>query len=506
MGIAIPYNGNYHNFDRNVVGIVHWNAGNKLGIDTALDARTPLFFVYDTAGVYFLLPNVNKKNARDYEFTVLLNNRSVITPWGQVDRFTEASIGSMEAGSGFSGSYRAGIGQYLVAHLRNRAGHIISSRVIYFKRNAPEIQLLSTADNARAFANLVKHEDHFSDARQDMGWHRQYTSRLAGDAARLQLAHNENNVLVQIQAKIYRKEALEYALYKENTEIRKWAANEQANSYILLQNLAPGNYRLLTRFTRQPESVSTLRFSLAAAWYRTTGFYAAILFFLAVTAACWYFLAKYRKQKRESVLANKKAEQSMEALQNIHALLNPHFTFNALSSIQGLVNKGAIDAASTYLSSFGALLRETLKESKTEHIPLTKELENLQLYISLEQLRYNFTYDLAVDAELDVFAAVIPPFLLQPFVENAIKHGFSKMNGQGVLKIGIQQHENDMLVKIADNGPGFNAATLQEGYGLSLSRKRISLQNREYGEELIGLQLNSTNEGTTIILSFKNWL
>lgn len=506
IGVAIPYNGNYDNFGKNVAGISHWNPGYKLGIDTALDAQIPLFFVYDTAGVHFLLPGVTEKNAQDYEFTVLRDNKLVITPWRPVNRFTEEAIGSMEAGCGFTGSYRAGIGQYLVAHLRNKAGQIISSRVIYFKKNAPKIQLLSTSGNSRAFASLVKHEDHFSDTRQDLGWHRRYTSSLAGDAARLQLAYNENNVLVQIDAKLYRKEALQYALYKGNMEIRKWAANEQANNYILLKNLSPGNYRLLTRFTRQPESITELRFSLAPAWYNTAGFYAAMLAFLAMAAACWYFLAQFRKQKRASALANKKAEQSAEALQNIHALLNPHFTFNALSSIQGLVMKGQVDAASTYLSSFGSLLRETLRESKTDHIPLTKELENLQLYISLEQLRYTFRYDLAVDADIDLFTTVIPPFLLQPFVENAIKHGFSKMNGLGVLKISIHKQGNDMLVKIADNGPGFDTGALEEGYGLSLSRKRISLQNGEYGEELIGLRLDSSNEGATIIISFKNWL
>jgi two-component system LytT family sensor kinase len=177
-----------------------------------------------------------------------------------------------------------------------------------------------------------------------------------------------------------------------------------------------------------------------------------------------------------------------------------------LNSIQGLVNKGDVDAASNYLSSFGELLRETLKESKTDLIPITKELENLRIYISLEQLRYSFTYNISVDANIDLFTSTIPPFLLQPFVENAIKHGLSKLNGSGELNLHISKSENDMLVKIADNGPGFDLDILKEGYGLSLSRKRIKLLNRDYGEELIRLQLESTNEGTAVLLSFKNWL
>lgn len=203
---------------------------------------------------------------------------------------------------------------------------------------------------------------------------------------------------------------------------------------------------------------------------------------------------------------NKKAEQSAGELQNIYALLNPHFTFNALSSIQGLVNKGNIDAANKYLSSFGELLGETLNESRTELISLDKELKNLKTYIGLEQLRYPFIYHPDIDRNIDVFSSTIPPFLLQPFVENAIKHSFSKMNGQGILNISISKEEDKMMVNITDNGEGFDTFLLKEGYGLSLSKKRIELLNRNYGEELIRLKIESTDTGTVILLSFKNWL
>lgn len=506
LGVAIPYNGNYDNLDKKVVGISHWNPQYKLDIDTALDAQIPLCFIYDTAGVYFLVPHVNEKNTHDFEFTVLLNNKTALTPWSHISQFTQVSVGGMEAGSGITGNYRADIGQYLVAHLRNKVGQIISSRVIYFKKNAPEIKSLSTSDNALVFSNLVTNENHFNESQPDVGWHRQYTSNLSGETDKLKLSYNENNVLVNINSKIYRKDALEYALFKGDEEIRKWDGNEYNNHYILLKNLDPGDYRILIRFKRQRNSISELRFSVSSVWYKTAVFKAAILTFLILAVTFLVFLSKYRNQKQVLTLLNKKAEQSAEELKNIHALLNPHFTFNALNSIQGLVNKGDVDAASKYLSSFGELLRETLKESKTDHIPITKELENLKIYIGLEQLRYSFTYNLSVDTNIDLFSSTIPPFLLQPFVENAIKHGFSKMNGQGELNLSISKSEDAMMVKIADNGPGFDAGSLKEGYGLSLSRKRIELLNRDYGEELIRLQMESTNEGSSILLSFKNWL
>ena len=506
LGVAIPYNGIYDNFEKNIVGISHWNPQYKLNIDTALNDEIPLYFVYDTAGIYFLVPHVNEKNAGDFEFTVLLNNKATITPWSHIGQFTQESIGDMKAGSGITGNYRAGIGQYLVAHLRNKQGLIVSSRVIYFKKNAPEIKSLSTSDNALVFSKLLNSENHFDEQQPDIGWHRQYTGNLSGETDKLKLSYNENNVLVHINSKIYRKEALEYAVFKKDEEIRKWGGNEYDNNFILLKNLDPGDYIIRIRFKRQRSSIIELQFSISSVWYKTVAFKATILVFLILAVAFLIFLSEYRNQKQALTVINKKAEQSAEALNNIHALLNPHFTFNALSSIQGLVNKGDMDAASKYLSSFGELLRETLKESKTDHISLTKELENLEIYIGLEQLRYPFRYNLNLDPNIDLYSSTIPPFLLQPFVENAIKHGFSKMNGQGVLNMSINKNGNTMVVKIVDNGPGLGNSSIIEGYGLSLSRKRIELLNKNYGEELIRLQLENTSHGTLISLSFKNWL
>ena len=506
LGIAVPYNGSYDNFDKNIVGISDWNPQYKLGIDTALDDQIPLFFVYDTAGVYFLAPHINEKNTHDFTFTVLLNNKKTITPWSNISQFTQVSVGNMEAGNGITAKYHAGIGQYLVAHLRDKAGRIISSKVIYFKKQVPEVNAVSTSDNALAFSNLVNNENPFNRGDPDVGWHRQYTGNFSGKKNKLKLSYNENNVLRDISSKIYRKDAIEYALYKGDEDIRKWGSNEFNNHYILLKNLGPGEYRFLVRNRRQRNSISEVYFSVSSVWYKTTAFKGAVLIFLILAVVFLILLLKYRSQKKSVKLLNKKAEQSAEELENIHALLNPHFTFNALNSIQGLVNKGNVEAASIYLSSFGELLRESLKESKTDHIPLTKELENLKIYISLEQLRCSFTYHPAIDTNIDLFSATIPPFLLQPFVENAIKHGVSKMNGRGKLNLTICKDANALLITITDNGPGFNADSRKEGYGLSLSRKRIELLNRDYGEELIRLQLESTSEGTSILLSLKNWL
>lgn len=506
FGLAIPYNGVYDNSTGKIVGIAHWNPQYKIYIDSSLNDSIPLRFVYDTAGVYFLAPEINDKNTSEFEYTILLNNKTVITPWTHINQFTQTEIGGMKAGGGIMGSYSANWGEYIVAHLRNRRGEIISSQVVYWKQKLPGITSLYTSNNPLEFSKIVNNKDLFGGGPGEIGWHRQYNSVPEGKKQILKLSHNENSLLLNIDAKVYKKEALEYSLVCNGKVIRDWGPNEYDNNHILLKNLDPGDYTILIRFTRQRNSITELHFSISSVWYNTAAFRAAIFAFLALAVAFFVFLLKYRNQKQALVRINRKAEQSAEELKSIHSLLNPHFTFNALNSIQGLINRGDIDAANKYLSSFGELLRETLNESRTEHISLNKELENLKIYIGLEQLRYSFIYNLNVDKNIDLYSSTIPPFLLQPFVENAIKHSFAKMNGQGTLNVNIGKNADILVIKITDNGPGFETTCLKEGYGLSLSRKRIELLNRDYGEELIRLQIESTNKGTSILLLFKNWL
>lgn len=506
LGVAVPYNGIYDNTEGTIAGIAHWNPQYGISIDGGLADSIPLNFVYDTTEIYFLAPQVNRANAGQFEYRVLLDNKAPITPWSAIDRFTEMAVGDMQAGSGIMGGYRVKPGEYLVVHLRNKNGKLLSSWVIFFKSRPPWITAVYTADSPGEFSQIVNQKDRFGGSPAEIGWHRQY-NRVAGEQApALKLLHNENSVLLNIDAKIYEKEALEYALLFNGKTVQDWGPGQYASNYLLLADLDPGNYTVRLRYRRQRDAIAELRFSIAAAWYKTAAFRAAVAALLLLLLVLFVAALKYRRQKAALRQLGEKAALSDGELENIHALLNPHFTFNALGSIQGLVNKGDLEAANKYLSSFGALLRETLKESKAQHISLKKELENLEIYIGLEQLRYPFTYELFVDENIDLYSSSMPPFLLQPFVENAIKHGFSKMHGQGKLCLRFDRKESAMVVSIADNGGGFDRANFREGYGLGLSRKRIELINAGYGEELVILQMESTGKGTRVSLVFKNWL
>ena len=142
------------------------------------------------------------------------------------------------------------------------------------------------------------------------------------------------------------------------------------------------------------------------------------LLIAAIIGIAYYSRVK-GKQKKER---NRRRIRELE-LRAIRSQMNPHFIFNALSSIQNLINRSANQEANEYLIDFSRLLRKVLATSEKKLVSLSDEIEQLQLYLKLEQLRFPFSYSLAVGKNIEPDAIEIPGMLIQPFVENAVKHG-----------------------------------------------------------------------------------
>jgi LytS/YehU family sensor histidine kinase len=187
--------------------------------------------------------------------------------------------------------------------------------------------------------------------------------------------------------------------------------------------------------------------------------------------------------------------------------LNPHFIFNALNSIQGLINKNELTSANLYLTEFSSLLRESLKNNDKELIPLNIELKTLETYIKLEQLRFYFNYSFQIDPNINTNTIDVPALLLQPLIENAIKHGISSLDKNGFISISIHQKEKNLVIEISDNGKGFVSSNKTNGFGLKLTNERIQLLNQSYKEQPIKMLIDSdASKGTVIHLVFENWL
>ncbi|MBT2562588.1 sensor histidine kinase [Pedobacter sp. ISL-64] len=212
---------------------------------------------------------------------------------------------------------------------------------------------------------------------------------------------------------------------------------------------------------------------------------------------------KRRNKKRLTVEEQQKNTAKLQ-LNSIRSQLNPHFLFNALSGIQNLMNKNEIDNANKYLSKFARLTRNVLDDK--ELISLSQEKTLLDDYLQMEQLRFGFKYEINCSENLDLDNVEIPSMLLQPFVENAVKHGISKKATNGKIIITFTKQANDLELTVVDNGNGFDTEKKHNGLGLLLSESRIALLNSIYKENRFTLAIQPTPNGTKISLTLTDWL
>lgn len=213
--------------------------------------------------------------------------------------------------------------------------------------------------------------------------------------------------------------------------------------------------------------------------------------------------------KRRLTLQKEVAEYEQKAL---HLQMNPHFVFNCLSSISSFIVQNGTDSALKYLSKFSKLMRLTLEYSKGSLIPIDKEIESLQNYLELEQLRFHNKFDFEVRSSEKVeFNMGLPPLLIQPFVENAILHGVVPKEGNGKITVDFDVENNQLLCIITDDGIGItesknlkeNSVTAHKSMALEITRKRLEIMKLSTAQpaqiEIEQLQKNDSS-GTRVIL------
>lgn len=194
------------------------------------------------------------------------------------------------------------------------------------------------------------------------------------------------------------------------------------------------------------------------------------------------FLIYSRSQLKKNLTLQKElAEYEQKAL---HLQMNPHFVFNCLGSISSFIVQNGTDSAIKYLSKFSKLMRLTLEYSKEALIPIDKEIESLQNYLELEQLRFNQKFDFSIvkSPEIEDDMA-LPPLLLQPFVENAIIHGLIPKKEAGHIAIDFAVEGVSMVCTITDNGIGFDkskelkelSVSIHKSMALDITRKRLEM-------------------------------
>lgn len=186
-------------------------------------------------------------------------------------------------------------------------------------------------------------------------------------------------------------------------------------------------------------------------------------------ALCFY----RRAQERERRTLSLQAGLAKARLSALRMQLQPHFLFNSLNAIAELVHKDP-DAADDMLVALASLLRLTLETSGEQELPLSRELEFVKRYLAIEHVRLGDRLQVAFDLAPETQEALVPAFLLQPLVENAVRHGLEAQAEPGRLRISAIRRGSDLLLTVFDSGPGLRAdKPLREGIGLANTRARL---------------------------------
>jgi streptogramin lyase len=213
---------------------------------------------------------------------------------------------------------------------------------------------------------------------------------------------------------------------------------------------------------------ATFSFEITPPFWLTWWFFVLCFVF---TAGLIWLLYRWRvsslKQKHHTQQLEYKAKLLVFEHQTLNASMNRHFLFNALNSIQYYITKENKTMASKYLGSFAKLIRKNLDSSLSTFVPLSEEIERLELYLELEHMRLEnkFNYQINIEGDIDTESIEIPPMMLQPYIENSIWHGILPMQKTGTIIITVKELGDEIMFSIEDNGIGIEA---------SLEKKRLS--------------------------------
>ncbi len=228
-------------------------------------------------------------------------------------------------------------------------------------------------------------------------------------------------------------------------------------------------------------SMLKLHFDVATPFWKTWWFWVMVT--ILIQAGIGYLL--YRRQKRHEA-EKKKVELAKAHLASLEqqafvSLMNPHFMFNALNSIQHYINNQDRQNANRFLTDFALLIRKNFEAAQKAFIPLEQEMENIGLYLRLEKMRFNdkFDFEVIYEKELDPDDWMMPTMILQPLVENSILHGIMPSQIHGLLQLRLSLEGQDLLLEVIDNGIGVeNSRALKQGSthksrGMELIHKRL---------------------------------
>jgi Histidine kinase/Y_Y_Y domain len=288
--------------------------------------------------------------------------------------------------------------------------------------------------------------------------------------------------------------------------------NLTGNTYINFATLPPGTYKLQIKAKNKfgiESPVKSIHITITPPWWKTWWFLSLVF---AGSAAAIIFLYKRRINKiKKEEEAKRMTEVQFAALeqQALQAQMNPHFIFNCLNSIQSFIIANDVYGANKYLSGFAGLIRQTLDHSSLSAISIAEEIKYLGTYLELERMRFKnkFTYTITNDST-DITNINIPAMIVQPFVENAIRHGIQhRTDNEGKIAVHFKKdHENNLYCTVTDNGVGRKKVSElkskqhieYQSKGTVITQKRINIINDQHKTNITILSEDVTADDNSI--------
>lgn len=265
---------------------------------------------------------------------------------------------------------------------------------------------------------------------------------------------------------------------------------ETPTNFTTYASLPHGEYTFKVRAHIEGDTPSdnyaSFGFTILPPFYLTWWFIglSAVALILLVWLLIHVLLKNEERKRRTQQLVYTSRMLALEQ-QTLNSSMNRHFIFNALNSIQYYINRQDKLSANKYLSSFARLIRKNLDSSQSNFTTLEEEIERIELYLSLENMRFpdKFTYSITVDPSVDAHTVQIPTMLFQPYLENSIWHGILPMKEPGAIKVTVNRQNEDVVIKIEDNGIGIDESKKlrQESnnqhipQGMQINQNRIEL-------------------------------
>lgn len=342
---------------------------------------------------------------------------------------------------------------------------------------------------------------------------------MSNNDSALVLSHAQRNIRVDYVGISYKSAGDIVYRYRLRGFDSTWKASKE--TFLEYQALPAGSYELQLQATNKfgvhSETISIsfiVEKSLTEKnWFRMV----AALVFLAGFGTIVYLLTRRIRIREEKKTATARRISELEQLA-LKAQMNPHFIFNSLNSIQQYVMDTDIEGANKFISGFSRLVRQTLDFSSRQLISLEEEVNYLTTYLELEKTRFEnkFDYSVTIEKGIHISEHYLQPMILQPFVENSIRHGIRyRKDKNGLITIGISQNANYIVCVVEDNGIGRKAAASKksnlainyQSKGMSLTADRIEMINKVSKQQINVLVEDLEDEagngqGTRVTLAF----